>query len=29
MKKRVIIEDLRVCATMEQDAGYIDDGGDY
>ena len=27
MKGKVPIEDLYVCATMEQDAGYIEDGG--
>ena len=28
MKGNVIVEGLRVCATMERDAGYIKDGGD-
>ena len=27
-QQRVPIEGLRVCATMERDAGYIEDGGD-
>ena len=29
MKENVPLEDLCVCATMEIDTGYIEDGGDY
>ena len=28
LKQKVPVDSLHVCATMERDAGYIEDGGD-